>query len=102
MPFAVIAFLCCLLLAGACKSKDKDVLPCNNKGSICFTNKTDSTVRIFIKEVPDQFNLDKDNIRCVSLDANAKYSVNISGKDYNKDTSFMVQVCDNKEIVFQN
>ncbi|MCX6246169.1 MAG: hypothetical protein NTW10_00410 [Bacteroidetes bacterium] len=97
--YTVVIFLFCLVLMISCNNKNKPVTPCDSMGTICFNNKTDSTVRITIKEAPDQFPLEKNTIKCVSLDGNVLYSINITGKKYEKDTSFVVQVCDKKDFV---
>ncbi|MCX6248271.1 MAG: hypothetical protein NTW10_11090 [Bacteroidetes bacterium] len=101
MKTVLVSFILCLsffLLIISCNKK-KDPPPCDNKGTICFNNKTDSTVTVTIKEAPDQFPLAKDNIKCVSLNGNVSYSITISGKNYEKDTAFIVRVCDDKEIM---
>jgi hypothetical protein len=83
----------------SCNNKDKSPTPCDGNGSICFNNKTDSAVRITIKEVPDQFSLEPDNIKCVSMKGNVLYKFNIIGRKLYKDTSFVLQICDKKDFV---
>lgn len=94
-----IACICCIMLFTSCKNNDKPVTPCDSNGTICFNNKTDSIVKITIKEAHDQFSLETNYIKCVSMEGNVLYSINIEGKKYYKDTSFVLQVCDKKDFV---
>jgi ABC-type enterochelin transport system substrate-binding protein len=91
-----------VLLVNSCSRKNKEVPPCDNKGKLCLTNKTDSAVKVTIKEAPNQFTLEKDNIQCVLLDGNVLYTISITGKKYDKDTSVMVSVCNEKDIIIRN
>lgn len=94
-------FLFCLVLFTSCNNKDKPISPCDGNGSICFNNKTDSLVTVTIKEAPNQFSLEPDYLKCVSMKGNVLYTINIVGRKYYKDTSFVVQVCDKKDFVIQ-
>ena len=103
MKITFISFaicLCCLMFIISCNN-DKPISPCDNNGSICFNNKTDSIVKVTIKEAPNQFSLDPDYLKCVSMKGNVLYTINIVGRKYYKDTSFVVQVCDKKDFVIQ-
>jgi hypothetical protein len=91
---SVAAIFCSILVFISCNSTKDDEVACDNKGSVCFNNKTDSAVVITIKEAPDQFTLAKDNIKCVSLVASKHYTINISGKEHESDSSIVVQPCD--------
>jgi hypothetical protein len=97
ISFAI--FLCCFVLVISCNNKDNPTSPCDNDGTICFNNKTDSIVKVTIKEAPDQFSLEPDYIKCVSIKGNVLYTFNFLGKNLYKDTSFVLQVCDKKDIV---
>jgi hypothetical protein len=94
-----VSCLLCALLISSCNNKDNPASPCNGEGSICFNNKTDSVVVVSIKEAPDQFSLASNYLQCVSLKGGVLYSINFSGKNLYKDTSFVLQVCDKKNIV---
>lgn len=101
IAISFVIFLFCLVLLISCNNKDKPISPCDGNGSICFNNKTDSLVTVTIKEAPNQFSLDPDYLKCVSMKGNVLYTINIVGRKYYKDTSFVVQVCDKKDFVIQ-
>jgi hypothetical protein len=96
-----VTFLFCLVLLISCNNKDKTISPCDGNGSICFNNKTDSIVKVTIKEAPDQFSLEPDYLKCVSMKGNVLYTINIEGRKYYKDTLLVLQVCDKKDFVIQ-
>ena len=87
-----------MLFMISCNSKDTPASPCNNTGTICFTNKTDSIVVVNIKEAPAHFSLAPDFLQCIAVKGNVLYTINMSGKNYYKDTTFVLQVCDKKTI----
>lgn len=95
--FIAAALLCFLFIS--CNNKDNSNSPCNNDGTICFNNKTDSAVVVTIKEAPAQFSVESNYLKCVSIKGNVLYSINFTGKNLYKDTSFVLQVCDKKNIV---
>ena len=89
----------CLLLSVSCSNKDTSADPCDNNGTICFNNKTDISVTVTIKEVPATITLAKDVMKCLTIKGNVRYSVNMAGQGFNKDTTINLSICDNKEIL---
>jgi hypothetical protein len=87
-----------LLTFSSCKQNKKNE-PCNNNGTICFNNKTDSTVKISITEAHNQFDLIKDNLKCITIEGDKAYTLHFLGKKYQKDTSIVLVVCDQRDYV---
>jgi len=97
---SVLIFFSFFFLLNSC-TEENPSLPCDNNGTICFTNKTDSAVEISIKEAPDQFTLLKDYIKCVQLEGKNTYTITVIGRKFSKDTTILIQVCDEKEFVIK-
>lgn len=86
------------LLMNSC-TEDLTNLPCDNNGTICFTNKTDSAVQINIVETHNQFTLPMDNIKCVTMEGKKLYTINLLGRKIYKDTTIHLLVCDEKDFI---
>lgn len=96
--FLAILFTC-LLFSVSCSNKEDNNTPCDGNGTICFNNKTDTLVTVFIKEIPATITLEHDVMKCMTLKGNIRYTINMSGEDINKDTAIVLAICDKKEIV---
>lgn len=84
----------------SCK-KSTDSPACDGKGTIYFQNKRDSLIVINIQETHTTINIKHDEIVSQSLLGGATYTLKFSGPAYTadlKDTTFLVQDCDNKLI----
>jgi hypothetical protein len=87
----------------SCK-KSTEAPPCDGKGTICFLNKRDSLIVINIQETHTTVNISHDQEVCQSLLGGATYTLKFSGPAYTadlKDTTFLVQNCDNKLITIR-
>lgn len=93
--------LCAALVSTSCK-KSSTSQPCDGIGTICFENKRDTTLIINIVQIHNTLNLQHDQIQCQNLAGGATYTIKYSGPAYTgnlKDTTILVQNCDNKLII---
>lgn len=95
---SVLILLSVFIVLNSCTQKETN-LPCDNNGTICFTNKTDSSVQISIEETHNQFTLSKDYIKCVQMEGKKLYTINLLGRKLYKDTVMVLQVCDKKDFI---
>jgi len=96
---AVMAVLLVMVFAG-CKD-DPTPIPCDGKGQVCITNKMDSTVTINIVQNNLQISIDKDNMKCLSLNGGIAYTFNITMNSFYKDTTILVSNCDYENLVLE-
>jgi hypothetical protein len=89
-----------LFLVSAC-SPQKDSTPCDNKGNLCIENKLDTNVTISIQPIHDQFQLQKDYMKCTQLDGNKQYTITITTSSHENDTTLMILPCDNKLLILK-
>ena len=100
-------FFIIILLSGlsvlftTCKKKEDTAPPCDNKGTICFTNKLIYPVDINIIKKSYIFTLQPNYNECIDLESDVSYEIKISGTDYTKDTTFLILPCDNKLLIIQ-
>jgi hypothetical protein len=88
------------IITVSCK-KNSESPPCDGKGTICISNKRDSLIVIFIEQTHTTLNINHDEMQCQSFLGGATYTLKFSGPAYTadlKDTTFLVQNCDNKLI----
>ncbi|MEI6885629.1 MAG: hypothetical protein WCO02_14150 [Bacteroidota bacterium] len=93
--------LCTMLIAISCK-KSSTSLPCDGYGTICFENKRDTLLVISVVQIHNTVNLQHDEIQCLTLYGGTTYTIKYSGPAYTgnlKDTTILVQNCDNKLII---
>ena len=88
-----------LMISGC--SKQGPVDPCNNLGQVCFENKLDTVMTVTVQETRETFTVHKDEIHCISLTGGQPYTFTVASLNYNPDTNFMVQACDQKLIIIQ-
>ena len=94
----------CLVFSISCSNKDTTPPPCDNKGTICFNNKTDSLITLSVKEAHTTITtitIAHDVEKCLTLNGEATYSINMSGVGFNKDTSILLLSCDKKNILIR-
>jgi len=87
----------------SCK-KSTEAPPCDGKGTICFINKRDSLIVIYIEQTHTTLNVKHDEMICQSLLGAATYTLKYSGPAYTGDlidTTFLVQNCDNKLVTIR-
>jgi hypothetical protein len=90
-----------LVFTSGCKQK-KTSEPCDNKGKVCITNKLDSTLTVYIQQTHYQFQIEKNYMECVDLQANQPYKITFTGPNHDiRDTTFIVVACDNTLITLQ-
>ncbi len=92
-----------VFVSTSCK-KSSSSLPCDGVGTICFENKRDSLLVITIVQSHVTLNLQHDNIMCQGFSGGTTYTIKYSGPAYTsnlKDTTILVQNCDNKIIIIQ-
>jgi hypothetical protein len=92
----------CLVLSISCSNKDTTPQPCDNNGTICFNNKTDSLITVSVKEAHTTITtvtIAHDVEKCLTLSGEVTYSINMSGTGFNKDTTILLLSCDKKEII---
>jgi hypothetical protein len=93
-PAMIIA---ALLLTAGCKQKE--TIPCNGIGKICFTNKLDSTVVIDVLQLNLQFSVLRDHMECLELDGDVAYNFKMTCNEFYKDTTIVVSTCDDKQVI---
>jgi hypothetical protein len=82
-------------------SKNSSSPACDGKGTFCFSNKRDTLLRINIVQLHITLELKHDEMQCQSMAGGATYTIKYSGPAYTgdlKDTTILVQNCDNKTI----
>lgn len=92
--------LCTVFVSTSCK-KNSTSTPCNGYGSVCFENKRDTLLVVTIVQLHATINLKHDEIQCQSFAGGSTYTVKYSGPAYTgdlKDTTMLVQNCDNKLV----
>ncbi len=90
-------FVITLLVAAGCKQKE--TIPCDGIGRICFTNKLDSTVVIDIFQLNRQISVLKDHMECLDLDGDVAYNFKLTCNEFYKDTTIVISTCDDKEYI---
>ncbi len=98
----LITLICCTVFVSSSCKKNSTSQPCDGAGTICFENKRDSLLVISIVQIHATINLLHDQMQCKSLTGGATYTVKYSGPAYTgnlKDTTFLIQNCDNKLII---
>jgi|GEM_PF-5800120 len=75
--------------------------PCDNKGSICFENRLDSTLNLTITEAQLQISLKKYYMDCRNLVAGKTYNIFYQSIELYGDTSIYLNPCDNLLIIFK-
>jgi len=89
------------IVSTSCK-KSNPTQPCDGKGSFCFLNKRDTLLIVNIVQSHTTINLQHDEMQCAEMSGGSTYTVKYSGPAYTgnlKDTTILVQNCDNKTIV---
>ncbi len=90
-----------VLISTSCK-KASTSQPCDGLGTVCFENKRDSLLTINIVQLHATINLQHDEMQCKTFAGGSTYTIKYSGPAYTgnlKDTTLLVQNCDNKLIV---
>ncbi|MEI8006975.1 MAG: hypothetical protein WCI48_12275 [Bacteroidota bacterium] len=96
------ALLFCTVFASTSCKKNTTSTPCDGIGSVCFENKRDSLLVITIVQLHTTINLKHDEIQCQNFSGGSTYTVKYSGPAYTgnlKDTTMLVQNCDNKLVI---
>jgi hypothetical protein len=83
-----------------CKSSTT-VQPCDNKGTLCFENKLDTVMTVYITELHQTLTVHRDYMQCVDLSGNSAYTVTVSSLNYHLDTTVYVSICDNKLLIIK-
>ncbi|MCX6281324.1 MAG: hypothetical protein NTU51_05125 [Bacteroidetes bacterium] len=90
-----------VFVSSSCK-KSTSSQPCDGKGTVCFENKRDSLLIINIVQLHATINLQHDEMQCETFAGGTTYTIKYSGPAYTgnlKDTTMLVQNCDNKLII---
>jgi len=88
------------LLSSSC-GKNSTSTPCDGKGLISFENKRDSVLVITVVQIHSTITLNHDQMVSQNLSGGTTYTFRFSGPAYTanlKDTTLLVQNCDNKLI----
>ncbi|MCX6283160.1 MAG: hypothetical protein NTW31_02830 [Bacteroidetes bacterium] len=90
-----------VFISTSCK-KASTSQPCDGIGTVCFENKRDSLLTINIVQLHATINLQHDEMQCKNFSGGSTYTIKYSGPAYTgnlKDTTMLVQNCDNKLII---
>ena len=90
-------FLAALFVTAGCKQED--TIPCNGKGTICFTNKLDSTVVIDCLQLNLQFGVLRDHMECLEVTGDIAYNFKLTCNEFYKDTTIVISTCDDKQYI---
>jgi hypothetical protein len=88
------------ILSSGCKNKDTST-PCNAEGTLCIENKLDSNIVVSIKNIHDQFTIQKDYMHCSTLTGDITYKINVSATGVDRDTAITILTCDKKLLIVQ-
>lgn len=86
-----------LIVTAGCKQEE--TIPCDGNGTMCFTNKLDSTVVIDVLQLNLQFSVLKDHMECLTLTGDVAYNFKLTCNEFYKDTTIVVSTCDDKEYI---
>jgi hypothetical protein len=92
--FSAIIVTVILAVLSGCKSEPA-ATPCDNKGTVYFLNKLDTSMVVSITETHSTFTVHKDENKSILFDGNTAYNINVSSVNYQKDTLLFVLPCDN-------
>jgi len=87
-----------LFIVFSCK-EETTTKPCDGYGNISFNNKTDSAVQVSISEAHNTFSVNENYIKGVKVEGDKSYKITIEGRNILRDTTLLISVCDNIDLV---
>ena len=98
------ALIFCTVFGSISCKKNSSSQPCDGVGTLWFENKRDSLLIISIVQIHATISLQHDETQSLALSGGTTYMVKYSGPAYTanlKDTTILVQNCDNKLITIK-